>query len=322
MSLTQRERSVTALAGGVGGAKLAQGLADVVPPSSLSIVVNTADDFDLWGLRICPDLDTVMYTLAGLANPATGWGIAGDSSATLDAIARYGEAPWFQLGDQDFATHILRSEALRSGATLTEVTGKLSHNLGVASSILPMTDDIVSTMIRTPETVLAFQDYFVRRRQVDTVTGVTFAGIENASMSAVALAAIDSAGVIVFCPSNPLVSIGPILSLPGVRDRVRKAPGLRVGVSPIIGGKAIKGPADRMLESLGHESSAYGVAHLYADLLDVFVIDTRDEFDRARIEDLGMRVVVTDAVMGDRGDRARLAGEVLDAAGMAREAVS
>ena len=322
MSLTQRERSVTALAGGVGGAKLAQGLADVLPPSSLSIVVNTADDFDLWGLRICPDLDTVMYTLAGLANPATGWGIAGDSHVALDAIARYGEAPWFQLGDQDFATHILRTEGLRSGATLTEVIGKLSRSLGVTTTILPMSDDVVSTIIHTPETSLAFQDYFVRRQQVDTVTGVSFAGIDNASMSAAALAALDSAGVIVFCPSNPLVSIGPILALPGVRDRLRETPGLRIGVSPIIGGKALKGPADRMLQSLGYESSAYGVARMYEDLLDVFVIDIRDASERERIEALGMRVVVTDAVMGDRDDRARLASEVLDAAGLAREAVS
>ena len=322
MSLTQRERSVTALAGGVGGAKLAQGLADILPPSSLSIIVNTADDFDLWGLRICPDLDTVMYTLAGLANPTTGWGIAGDSHATLDAIARYGEVPWFQLGDQDFATHILRTEGLRSGATLTEVIGKLSQSLGVTSSLLPMSDDVVSTIIHTPETSLAFQEYFVRRQQVDTVTGVSFAGIDNASMSAAALAVIDEAGVIVFCPSNPLVSIGPILALPGVRDRVREARGVRIGVSPIVGGKAIKGPADRMLQSLGHESSAYGVARMYEDILDVFVIDVRDVSDRERIEALGMRVVVTDAVMGDRSDRARLAGVVLDAAELAREAVS
>lgn len=322
MSLTQRERSVTALAGGVGGAKLAQGLADVLAPSSLSIIVNTADDFDLWGLRICPDLDTVMYTLAGLANPATGWGIAGDTHATLDAIARFGTETWFQLGDRDFATHILRTEALRSGETLTGVMSTLAKGLGVSSSILPMTDDPVSTMIHTRDTVLAFQDYFVRRRQVDTVTGVSFAGIEKASPSAAALAAISSAEVIVFCPSNPLVSIGPILALPGVQDRIRDASALRIGVSPIVGGKAIKGPADRMLHSLGHESSAYGVALMYADILDVFVIDTRDAADRDRIEALGMRVVTTDAVMGDRDGRARLATDVLHAADMARESVS
>jgi LPPG:FO 2-phospho-L-lactate transferase len=185
-----------------------------------------------------------------------------------------------------------------------------------------MSDDVVSTIIHTPETSLAFQDYFVRRQQVDTVTGVSFAGIDSGSMSAEALAAIDEAGVIVFCPSNPLVSIGPILALPGVRDRVREAPGVRIGVSPIVGGKAIKGPADRMLQSLGHESSAYGVARMYEDVLDVFIIDVRDVSDRERIEALGMRVVVTDAVMGDRSDRARLAGDVLNAAELAREAVS
>lgn len=322
MSLTQSGRSVTALAGGVGGAKLAQGLADVMTPSSLSIIVNTADDFDLWGLHISPDLDTVLYTLAGLANPTTGWGIVGDTHATLDAIARYGGEPWFQLGDQDFATHILRTEALRAGRTLTEVTGDLAAGLGVQPRILPMTDNVVSTMIHTPDTVLAFQDYFVRRRQIDAVTGVTLAGIEEASMTPAAVAAISAAEVIVFCPSNPIVSIGPILALPGVRDWIRNSSAVRIGVSPIVGGKAVKGPADRMLRGLGHESSAYGVARMYAGLIDIFVIDTQDAADRERIESLGMRVVTTGTVMQDRQDRERLAAEVLQAVDALREPVS
>lgn len=314
MSLTQRECSVTALAGGVGGAKLAQGLAGVITPSSLSIVVNTADDFDLWGLRICPDLDTVMYTLAGLANPATGWGIADDSHATLDAIARYGREPWFHLGDRDFATHVLRTEALRNGRTLTDLTMELALALGVGPLIFPMTDDVVSTLIRTPGGVISFQDYFVARRQADVVTSVSFAGIDHASMTCEAHDSIAEADVLVFCPSNPIVSIGPILGLEGVRDAVRNSNAVKIGVSPIVGGKALKGPADRMLSSMGYESSAFGVASMYADLMDLFVIDTIDAADRERIEALGIRVVVTDTVMGDREDRERLASKVLDSA--------
>lgn len=322
MSLTQLECSVTALAGGVGGAKLAQGLAGIIAPSRLSIIVNTADDFDLWGLRICPDLDTVMYTLAGLANPATGWGIADDSHVTLDAIARYGREPWFRVGDRDFATHILRTEALRTGETLTDVTLDLASALGVEPPLLPMTDDIVSTMIQTPETMLTFQDYFVARRQADTVIDVSFAGIDRASMTTESLAAISAADVLVFCPSNPIVSIGPILALAGARDEVRESNAVRIGVSPIVGGKALKGPADRMLTSLGIESSAFGVASMYADLMDIFVIDTLDADDRERIEALGMRVVVTDTVMGGRDDRERLASEVMHAALTVSEGVS
>lgn len=322
MSLTQLDCSVTALAGGVGGAKLAQGLADVIAPSSLSVIVNTADDFDLWGLRICPDLDTVMYTLAGIADPLTGWGIADDTHATLDAIAGYGQEPWFRLGDRDFATHILRTEALRNGRTLTDVTLHLAGRLGVGPLVLPMTDDIVSTVILTADAVLSFQEYFVARRQADTVTGVSFDGIGTATMSIAGLAAISSADVIVFCPSNPIVSIGPVLALPGARDALRESAAIRIGVSPIVGGKAIKGPADRMLISLGHESSAFGVASLYADLLDIFVIDTQDAAERERIEALGMRVLVTDTVMRDRADRDRLALEVVRAALAVPEGVS
>lgn len=322
VSLTQLECSVTALAGGVGGAKLAQGLAGIVAPTSLSIIVNTADDFDLWGLRICPDLDTVMYTLAGLANPATGWGIVDDTKVTLRAIARYGRAPWFQLGDQDFATHILRTEGLKDGRSLSDVTGDLASALRIEPRLLPMSDDTVATMIHTRDAILAFQEYFVERRQVDTVTDVSFAGIETASMTAEAMAAIADADVIVFCPSNPIVSIGPILELNGVRDIVRTSTAIKVAVSPIVGGKALKGPADRMLRSLGHESSAFGVASMYADLLDVLVIDSMDIGDKERIEALGVSVLVTDTVMGDREDRERLASDVVHAALAVVEGVS
>ncbi|HEY7030885.1 MAG TPA: 2-phospho-L-lactate transferase [Thermomicrobiales bacterium] len=302
---------IVALAGGVGGAKMAQGLALALPPGELTVVVNTADDFDLYGLRICPDLDTVLYTLAGLANPATGWGIAGDSHHALDAIARLGRDPWFLLGDQDFATHILRTERLREGATLSNVTAEFTAALGIASSILPMTDDPVATFVQTPDGDLDFQEYFVHRRQQDDVTGVVFRGAARARAGAAALAAIAAAEAVVFCPSNPIVSIGPILAVPGFRAALLRTGAPRIAISPIVGGKALKGPADRMLKTLGHDVSAAGVAALYADLIDGFVIDEQDRDLADRIAASGVRVLVTQTVMGDAADRRRLGEEVL-----------
>lgn len=304
---------ITALAGGVGGAKMAHGLAQAAEPGTLRVVVNTADDFDLYGLRICPDLDTVLYTLGGIANPETGWGIAGDSYATLEAMKRYGEEPWFLLGDQDFATHILRTERLARGMTLTSVMADLAVGLGVHGAILPMTDDRVATIIETPEGELPFQDYFVRRKQQDIVTGVRFEGIEDARPTAAVLDAIERVDLIVICPSNPIVSIGPILALPGIRQALRATAAPVVGVSPIIAGKALKGPADRMLGSLGHESSALGVARVYGDILDGFVIDQQDREQAGAIEaETGVRVLAAQTVMGDAADRARLARDVVE----------
>ncbi len=303
---------VCALAGGVGGAKLAAGLQDVLPAGDLSVVVNTADDFDLWGLHICPDLDTIMYTLAGIANPEAGWGIAGESFETLNMLARYGEDTWFKLGDRDLATHTLRTYRLRSGDSLTGVTAALAGSLDVESVVLPMSDDPVSTVLDTPEGRLEFQEYFVRRGQRDEVLGVEFRGIEDARPSAEALAAISGAEAIVFCPSNPVVSVGPILCLPGMKEALALSRAPTVAVSPIVGGRALKGPADRMLLSLGHEVSATGVAGMYAGLVDGMVVDTVDGEERAGIEALGMRVLVTDAVMRDAKDRTRLALETLE----------
>jgi LPPG:FO 2-phospho-L-lactate transferase len=302
---------IVALAGGVGGAKMAQGLALALPSGDLTVVVNTADDFDLYGLRICPDLDTVLYTLAGLANPATGWGIAGDTRHALDAIARLGRDPWFLLGDQDLATHILRTERLRDGAPLSEVTAAFAAALGIPSRILPMTDDPVSTLIQTPDGDLDFQEYFVHRRQQDDVTGVVFRGADRARPNPDALAAISSAEVVVICPSNPIVSIGPILAVPGFRETLIQTGATRIAVSPIIGGKALKGPADRMLQTLGHEVSAAGVAALYGDLLDGFVIDEQDRALAGQIAASGVRVHVAQTVMGDAADRRRLGEEIL-----------
>ena len=302
---------IVALAGGVGGAKLAHGLYQIQEPDELAVIVNTADDFDLWGLRIMPDTDTVLYTLAGVANLETGWGIAGDTFTALDMLARYGEDPWFRIGDRDFATHIQRTRLLREGKTCTEVVAALSMGLNVRASVLPMSNQPVATVVLTPSGELAFQEYFVRRRHADDVLDVRFEGVESASASQRALDAIRAARFVVFCPSNPIVSIGPILAVAGMRDALLASSAPKVAVSPIIGGRALKGPADRMLAGMGEEVSAYGVAAHYAGLLDGMVIDTVDAGDAARIEALGMRVLVTDTIMRDARDRAQLARDVV-----------
>jgi LPPG:FO 2-phospho-L-lactate transferase len=311
---------IVVLAGGVGGAKMAQGLQAALPPGDLTVVVNTADDFELYGLCISPDLDTVMYTLAGIADPVNGWGVARDTRNTLDAIARYGEEPWFLLGDQDFATHILRTERLRAGRPLSVVTTELSGALGIRSRIVPMTDDRVATLVDTPQGTLEFQDYFVGRRQSDDVLGVRFAGIERAKAHPDALTAIREAEAVVIAPSNPIVSVAPILDTPGMREALDGTPAPVVAVSPIVGGRALKGPAAQMLATLGHEVSALGVARLYAGLIDGLVVDEVDRELVPAIELAGPRVLATTTVMGDEADRRRLAAEVLDfAAELARE---
>ena len=306
---------VVALAGGVGGAKLASGLQAALEPGDLTLVVNTADDFDLYGLRICPDLDTAMYTLSGIVNPSTGWGVASESFNALGMMVRFGESAWFKLGDKDFATHILRTARLYAGETLTRVTADLSRSLGVQSTILPMCDEPVATVIETPDGHLEFQEYFVRRGQSDEVLGARFKGIEEARPSEAVVEALAGADLVIFCPSNPIVSIGPILAVPGMREALTASPAPRVAVSPIVGGRALKGPADRMLDSLGHEVSATGVARIYEGLVDGMVVDDEDGDERDFIEGLGMRVLATDAVMRDGADRARLAREVLEFGG-------
>ncbi|QIN78618.1 2-phospho-L-lactate transferase [Rubrobacter marinus] len=303
---------VVALAGGVGGAKLAAGLEAVLEPGELVVVTNTADDFELWGLRICPDLDTVMYTLAGLANPETGWGVRDESFDALAMISRYGEDAWFRLGDRDLATHVLRTQRLRAGSSLTEVTAGLAGALGLRSALLPMCDEPVRTAVKTPEGLLEFQDYFVRRGQRDEVLGVELRGIDGARVPEGVEAALGAADAIVLCPSNPVVSIGPILAVPGMQEVLLRSSAPKVAVSPIVGGKALKGPADEMMRTLGHEVSALGVARMYEELATGFLIDRSDAGEGPEIEGLGMRVKTTDAVMRDEGDRARLAREVLE----------
>jgi LPPG:FO 2-phospho-L-lactate transferase len=304
---------VVALAGGVGGAKLAEGL-QAVAGDRLTVIVNTADDTERHGLLVCADHDTVMYTLAGLENPEFGWGLAGDSWTVMGALERYGEEGWFRLGDQDLATHIVRTDRLRRGERLTDICRHLQARLGVAATILPMADEPVRTQVRTDDGWLDFQDYFVRLRQAPDVREVRFAGIEGSRSTEEVQAAIQEAEVIVIAPSNPIVSVGPILAVPGMSEALATARSRGVpivAVSGIVGGKALKGPADRMLTSLGHESSALGVARLYRGLVDVFVLDTVDADLAGAVEPLGLRAVVTDTIMTDDASRAQLARTVL-----------
>jgi LPPG:FO 2-phospho-L-lactate transferase len=307
---------VVCLAGGVGGAKLADGLQQVLAPGELTVVVNTGDDFERHSLLVCPDHDTVAYTLAGVADPVQGWGLAGETWQVMDRLARLGHETWFRIGDKDLATHLLRADRLRDGLRLTEIALELQLALGVPSQILPMTDEQVRTRVRTDGGWLDFQDYFVRLRQAPEVREVRYEGVELATVTAEVRAAIQAAEAILVAPSNPVVSIGPILSVPGLMDEIAAArrQGVRVvGVSGIVAGKAVRGPADRMLSSLGEESSALGVARRYASakLLDAFVIDRADERLTGPIRSLGIEVAVTDTVMVDGAGRARLATEML-----------
>ena len=269
---------VVVLVGGVGGAKLAYGLAQVLPPEDLTVIVNTGDDTWLYGLRVCPDLDTITYTLSGLVNKANGWGVVGDTFNTISAMRRYGEDAWFGLGDQDMATHILRTRWLHAGHSLTDITSRLTKKLGIHQQILPMTDAPVATIVDTKEYgEIDFQSYFVRYRWEPTVKSLHLAGIERASVSAEVEAALREADVILVGPSNPWLSIDPILSVPGMRELIveRKIP--RVAISPIVGGKAIKGPAAKLMVELGHEAaSAEAVARYYGDVINGFVYDVVD----------------------------------------------
>jgi LPPG:FO 2-phospho-L-lactate transferase len=311
------DRRVIALAGGVGGAKLAEGLQAVVG-ARLTVIVNTADDTERHGLLVCADHDTVMYTLAGLENPEFGWGLAGDSWNVMSALERYGEEGWFRLGDRDIATHVVRTERLRRGDRLTDVCRHLQARLGVVATILPMTDEPVRTQVRTDDGWIGFQDYFVRLRQAPEVREVRFDGIDAARPTPEVMAAIEMASIVVIAPSIPNVSVGPILAVPGMSEALAatRAGGTTiVAVSGIVGGKALKGPADRMLATLGHEPTALGVARGYAGLIDTFVMDSVDRELGPAVEALGIRPVVIDTIMTDDASRARLAGSVLAAVG-------
>jgi LPPG:FO 2-phospho-L-lactate transferase len=304
---------ITALAGGVGGARMLDGFAALGLDDRLTAIVNTGDDFELWGLYISPDIDTVLYTLSGLANVEQGWGIAGDTSATLDAVARLGEDPWFQVGDQDFATHILRTQRLAEGVSLADVTAGFAAALDIRAHIVPMSNEPVRTQIKTDAGWFDFQEYFVGRRHADDVLEVRFDGIDHAKPSGAILPSLAVADLVLICPSNPVVSVDPILGVSGIGDAIAGSPAPVVCVSPIVGGKAIKGPAANMLARAGVEVSAAGVAAYYGDLVDVMVIDEQDSHLEPAIREGGHDVVVLQTIMGDRDDRARLAREILAA---------
>jgi LPPG:FO 2-phospho-L-lactate transferase len=310
---------VVCLAGGVGGAKLADGLQQIVAPGELTVIVNTGDDLEGHGLIVCPDHDTVLYTLAGIADPGQGWGIVGETYEVAAQLARLGEETWFRLGDRDIATHLFRTERLRAGARPTEFALELAARLGVRTRILPMTDATVRTRVRTDAGWLDFQDYFVRLHQEPEVREVKFEGVDAAAVTPEVRDAFRAAEVIVVAPSNPIVSVGPILAVPGLLDEIAAIRGRGVpaiGVSGIVGGKALRGPADRMLAALGDEPSALGVARRYAavGLLDIFVIDRADEALAGAIRALGLEVVVTDTIMTDGPSRAALARTMVTAA--------
>ena len=321
--------NVVVIAGGVGGAKLAFGLAKVVPAQDLTVVVNVGDDFTHLGLRICPDLDTVTYTLAGLDNRDTGWGLAADTFQALESLQKLGGPTWFRLGDRDLATHLMRMSLLAEGLRLTEATSRICQALGVGPKVLPATDDAVPTRVITDEGELDFQDYFVRRRCEPRVTDIVFAGIEQASASAEVVAALEVADIVVFAPSNPFVSIQPVLALPiggqsahgiehsgkaaTIRDLVaRKA---AVAVSPIVGGEAIKGPAAKMMLELGLDVSPVGVARRYVGTVRAFVMDEVDATRVPEVEALGLRVRTAQSIMRTDEDRVALARECLELAG-------
>lgn len=303
--------NIVALAGGVGGAKLADGLQRVVG-ENLTVVVNTGDDFELHGLYLAPDLDTVMYTLAGLANSQMGWGIAGDTFHNLDMISRYGGEDWFRVGDRDLATHLLRTQMLRGGYTLTRATQSLAHAVGVRAAILPMCNEPVATIVNTNAGELEFQEYFVHRRWQPVLKAYRFHGIEKARVTPELTAAMQNAQAIIFCPSNPFVSIEPILNVKGMRELLQKARVPKIAVSPIVGGEAVKGPAAKMFQELGMEASAFQVAKLLRGTVDRFVLDRVDEAQARSIKDLGMRVWVTDTIMRNEMGRERLAREIVE----------
>jgi LPPG:FO 2-phospho-L-lactate transferase len=315
------QQAVLALSGGVGGAKLALGLADTLAPGRLHVLANTGDDFRHLGLQICPDIDTLLYTLSDRANQLLGWGLEGETWHTLDALEQLGAQTWFRLGDRDIATHLFRTGQLQSGTSLSALTATLAARLGVSSHIHPMSDDPVSTTVHTNRGDLPFQHYFVRDRCDPVVTGFSFEGITRASPNSQVMRQLrdEAFGAVVICPSNPFVSVDPILQLPGLWLALRDSPAPVVVVSPIVAGLALKGPAAKMMAELGMEVSALAVArhycHHYPGLMDCFVIDESDATLAAQIGELGVAVAVTSTIMKSRADKQALARLVLQPGG-------
>lgn len=302
---------IVALTGGTGGAKLVEGLAAEIDPAELTIICNTGDDAIFYGLYVSPDIDTITYTLAGLSDPAKGWGIAGDTFTVLEQLRRLGNAGWFNLGDKDFATHITRTCLMNEGYKLSEITDRIRRLLGVRSTILPMSDDRVETRVTTVQGEISFQEYFVKERWSCEVTAVHVAGAESSQPAPGVIAAIRHAEAIIVCPSNPITSIGPILAVPGIRSALENSTAPIVGVSPIIGASAISGPAHKLMLASGFKASALGVAECYRDFLDTLAIGVEDAVLRVAIENLEINVIATDIRMADLAHERRLAREVL-----------
>jgi len=303
---------IAALAGGVGAAKFLTGLIRLVREEDLTVIANTGDDIELFGLHISPDIDIVTYTLAGIVDEEKGWGIRGDTFQCLDMLKKQGLDTWFGLGDRDLATHIYRTNRLNQGFTLSQIASEVCQNLGLKVKILPMSNDKFETRVTTRDGSMHFEEYFVKRQCKDEVLGVEFVGAATAKPSPGVLDSILDAELVIVCPSNPVVSIGTILEVEGVRDALKRTKARVVGVSPIVAGLPIKGPADKMLRGLGLEVSAFGVAQLYADFLDTFVIDSKDAAAKSRIEKLGINVKVTNTVMKSLDDKVSLAKTVLE----------
>jgi LPPG:FO 2-phospho-L-lactate transferase len=302
---------IVALAGGVGAAKFLRGLIEVIAPEELTIISNTGDDIELFGLHISPDIDIVAYTLSGLVDEERGWGLQGDTFHSLAMLRHYGEATWFNLGDRDLATHILRTQRLRAGQSLTEVTAYLCRSLGLTTRLLPMCEQPVPSLIRTPAGLFHFQDYLVQRGGQEEVLEVIYHGIEHATPAPGVQEAMAQAEAILFCPSNPIISLGTILAVPGMRQAIRASGAPVVAISPIIQGATLKGPADKMLRGLGLEVSAYGVAQYYGDVLQALIIDTLDAALQPRLSELGLHVEVTNTIMRTLSDKIALARTTL-----------
>ena len=300
-----------ALAGGVGGAKLVVGLSHCLPAGELAVAVNTGDDEEFHGLHVSPDLDTMMYTLSGLSNPQTGWGLEGDTFGALAMLRQYGADTWFNLGDRDMATHIRRTQLLRQGLTLSEVTAQLCAALEIPHSILPMSDQPVRTVLETTEGRLSMQEYFVQYRAQPDVSAVSYLGASEAVPSSGLEVALSQAEMLVICPSNPALSVQPIVDVAGMRELLAAFTGLRVAVSPIVGNDAVRGPAGKIMAGLGQEVSVVGVARAYRDFCDVLVIDQGDEALAPAVADTGIRPVVTNTIMESLQDRIDLARTVL-----------
>jgi LPPG:FO 2-phospho-L-lactate transferase len=305
--------SITVLAGGVGAARFLEGVVQVVAPRDVTVISNVGDDEEFFGLRVSPDIDIVIYTLAGAVDAEKGWGLTGETFEALEALRRFGYETWFGLGDGDLATLAHRTMMLNDGATLSEASASIAAAFGLELRLLPVTDGRVRTMVETDAGTLPFQEYFVKRRTEDEVRAVRFEGVDAARPAPGVIEAIRDADAVLVAPSNPVVSIGPLLAVAGVRDALRETRAQVVGVSPIIGGKTIKGPADRMMASLGMTPTCVGVAEAYADFLDVLVIDEEDRAEAAAVESYGVRPVVAQTIMRGPAEKRALAEVALGA---------